>query len=45
MEGKRRHIEMNSAWWLHTNTKAMETVSFMFFSTGRHESTTVMTAE
>lgn len=45
MEGKRRHIEMNSAWWLPTNSKAIETLSFMFFGTGRKGSTTVMTAE
>lgn len=45
MEGKRRHIEMSSAWWLQANSKAMETVSFMFFGTGRKGSTTVMRAE
>lgn len=45
MEGKRRHIEMNSVWWLPTNSKAIETVSFVFFGAGRKGSTTVMTAE
>lgn len=43
--GKKKAIEMNSAQWLQTNPKAMETVSFMFFGTGRKGSTTVMTAD